>query len=521
LRDAGKVLGSDPVMVNRLVNLVPFEFQKPFTLSRTLESVKEVAQLYKRDAAVKELIDTALLLEGTGRNYGTHAAGVVITPEPVEDYVPLIRTEGLAQKQRENNLGEDNSAEVSGSGFQNLTVMTQWDMEGVEKAGLLKIDLLGLTAWTTITRTLEFIKQEKGVEQDIWKLPVDDEATYNGLCEGHTTGVFQLENRGMTDFTVGMRPRNIQDLAFLIAAYRPGPMPFLGKILAVRNGREQLETPHPLVAPLVAESYGAPVYQETMLRIAREVAGYSLGEADVLRKAIGKKNQAELKAQHQKFVAGAQHMGLTEQEAESIWQYFPPFAFYGFNQAHAIIYGYLTYITAYLKTHFPLEYMAALLGAAGGDLAALSKAASECRRLEVPLLGPDVNFSNTRITIEALEDGRKAVRVGLTAVKGLGPTGVEAIIASRREGGIYKGLADFVRRVPGRSVNSRALTALSRVGALPFGNRAQVEAAIPEAQKAARAKNYTEIILPELPEHSDEKLVSFENELLGFQISGL
>jgi DNA polymerase-3 subunit alpha len=515
LRDAGKALNIDSGLVNRLSGLVPLEFQRPYTLARTLEEVKEVQQLYKRDKAAKELIDAALLLEGTGRNNGTHAAGVVITPRPTQEYVPLIRTEGLAQQQRDTAQPDTET-----SGWFTPTVMTQWDMQGVEKRGLLKIDLLGLTAWSTITRTLDFIRQERDIALDVWQLPLDDEKTYDTIGQGYTTGVFQLENRGMTDFAANMKPRNVADLGFLIAAYRPGPMPFLGKIMAVRSGREKLEAPHPSLEPLLAESYGAPVYQETMLRIAVEVAGYSLGEADALRKAISKKNQIELEAQHIRFVEGARKTKeLSEAEAEAIWQFFPPFAFYGFNQAHAIIYGYLTYITAYLKTNYPLEYMAALLGAAGGDLAALGKAATECRRLNVPLLAPNINRSMARITLENLPAGQRALRLGLSAVKGLGPTGVEAIIALRNESGDYTGLVDFVRRAPGRSVNSRALVALARVGALPFGNRAQLETAIPAAQKAAKAKEFHEIVLPALPEYPDETVQAYENELLGFALT--
>ena len=255
--------------------------------------------------------------------------------------------------------------------------MTQWNMEDIEKRGLLKIDLLGLTAWSTITHALRFIEQERGEKLDVWDLPPDDPATFQMLSQGYTLGVFQLENQGMTEFTRGMRPQTIADLALMIAAYRPGPMPFLGKLLAVRHGREPLQTPHPLLDPLMAETYGVPVYQETMLKIAQEVAGYSLGEADVLRKAIGKKHQKELVAQHAKFLAGAAARGLDTKTAEAIWEMFPPFAFYGFNQAHAVIYGFLTYITAYLKAHYSLEYLGALLTVAGGDTEAIIKAGSE------------------------------------------------------------------------------------------------------------------------------------------------
>ncbi len=555
LRDTGKALGSDPFLVNRLVGLVPIEFQKPYSLSRTLAEEPETARLYQKDPAVRELLDHALLIEGTGRNYGTHAAGVVITPRPVAEYAPLMRTEGLAQQQRregsergsgdggqgtglgteagnqgsasEKDAASSNSEVAEGSSPRPpsdprpLLNMTQWSMEDVEKRGLLKIDLLGLTAWSAIGHALGFIKGQRGLELEVWDLPPSDPPTFQMLSQGYTLGVFQLENQGMTEFTRGMKPQSIADLALMIAAYRPGPMPFLGKLLAVRQGREPLNTPHPLLEPIMAETYGVPVYQETMLKIAQVVAGYTLGEADVLRKAIGKKNQKELIAQERKFAEGALARGLTPAQVKAVWDMFPPFAFYGFNQAHAMVYGYLTYITAYLKVHYPLEYLAAILMVAGGDTEGVVKAVSECRRLNVPLLGPDVNHSAGRLTIENLPDGRAALRFGLETVKGLGPTGLEALATARRTGGPFTGLADFVRRVPGRAINARTLTALARVGALPFGNRAEVEAAIPAAQKAAKAKTFVEPEMPSLPEHSLETLLGYEYELIGVHLTPL
>ncbi len=520
LRDAGKTLGSDPFLVNRLVGLVPIEFQKPYSLSRTLAEEPETARLYKADAAVRELIDHARLIEGSGRNSGTHAAGVVITPRPIGQYVPLTRTEGLGQQQRSllANQAEDDPANPGGG---SIRVMTQWNMEDVEKRGLLKIDLLGLTAWSTIGHALAFIKGQRGLDLDVWRLPTDDASTFQSLSQGYTLGVFQLENQGMTEFTIGMKPQSVADLALMIAAYRPGPMPFLGRLLAVRHGREPLKTPHPLLDPIMAETYGVPVYQETMLKIAQEVAGYSLGEADVLRKAIGKKNQKELVAQELKFSQGAAARGLSAAQVAAVWEMFPPFAFYGFNQAHAIIYGYLTYITAYLKNHFPLEYLGALLTVAGGDTEGVVKAVSECRRLGVPLLGPDVNRSTGRLSIDATPTGEPALRFGLGTIKGLGPTGLEALEAARRSGGPFTGLADFVRRVPGRSINARTLTALARVGAFPFGSRASVEATIPLAQKAAKAKQFAEPILEERPEHPLETLLAYEYEYLGVHLTPL
>lgn len=512
LRDAGKALDSDPILVNKLVGLVPIEFQKPYTLTRTLEEEPETRRLYKSDPKVTTLYDHALLIEGTGRNFGTHAAGVVITPRPIAEYAPLIRTEGLAQNQR--NAQTENAAPLS-----LINVMTQWDMESVEKRGLLKMDLLGLTAWSAIGHALAFIKQQKNLDLNIWELP-QETAVYQTLAQGYTLGVFQLENQGMTEFCIGMKPQSIQDLALMIAAYRPGPMPFLQKLLNVRHGREKLKTPHLTLEPIMAETYGVPVYQETMLKIAQEVAGYSLGEADVLRKAIGKKNQKELIAQQQKFTGGALARSFSAKVIEEIWEMFPPFAFYGFNQAHAIIYGYLTYITAYLKVKFPLEYLGALLTVAGGDTNSVVKAVSECRRLHVPLLGPDVNQSGGRLSLGQTPEGQPALRLGLAAIKGLGPAGVEAIQTARRDGE-FQGLADFIRRVPGRAVNSRALTALIRVGAFPFASRASLEAGLAAAQKAAKAKNFAEPALLEEPEHELETLLTYESELLGFHLTPL
>lgn len=522
LRDAGKALGSDVMLTNRLSALIPIEFQRPWTLARTAAEEPEMARLYKNDAAAHTLLDAALSIEGTGRNSGTHAAGVVITPKPTAEYVPLMRTQGLGQEHRVNLELAENLGGAESNTLLAPIVMTQWDMEGVEKRGLLKMDLLGLTAWSTIGHCLDFIKERTQQSLDVWTLPTNDEATYRAIAQGNTIGIFQLEKQGMTEFAIAMKPQSIQDLAFLIAAYRPGPMPFIGQIVAVRNGYQALKVPHPLVEPILAETYGAPVYQETMLKLARELAGYSLGEADALRKAIGKKNERELVAQRARFMAGAETRGLTETQAAEVWEMFPPFAFYGFNQAHAIVYGYVTYITAYLKTNYPLEYLGGLLMVAGGDSEAVAKAAAECRRFNIPLLGPDINHSAAKISLDTLPDGTPALRLGLAMVKGLGPAGLEAIMAARRENGPFTSLTDFIRRVPGRSVNARTLAALAKVGAFPFGNRAQVEAAIPAAQKAAKAKTKTldeSLEMPDVPENSLPQLLADEYQLIGIHLT--
>ena len=519
LRDAGKALGTDPFLVNRLSGLVPIEFQRPWTLARTVEEEPETARLYKNDAAAKALLDAALSVEGTGRNVGTHAAGVVITPRPAAEYVPLLRTQGIGQEYRARLQSAAGAGGEENSGYLAPLAMTQWDMEGVEKRGLLKMDLLGLTAWSTIGHTLNFIRGRTGHDLDVWALPTDDAATYRTIAQGYTLGIFQLEKQGMTEFAMSMKPQNIPDLALLIAAYRPGPMPFLGQIMAVRNGYQTLKAPHPLVVPILAESYGAPVYQETMLKLARDIAGFSLGEADMLRKAIGKKNERELVGLRARFMDGAVAHNLTLAQAGEVWEMFPPFAFYGFNQAHAIIYGYVTYITAYLKVNYPLEYLGALLMVAGGDSEGVAKAASECRRLNVPLLGPDVNHSAAKLSLDKLTDGTPALRLGLAMVKGLGPAGVDAVLAARRAGGAFVGLADFIKRVPGRAVNARTLAALAKVGAFPFAGRAQLEAAIPVAQKAAKAKVFQEPLLEDRPEPPLTQKLADEYQLLGIHLT--
>ncbi len=522
LRDAGKALGTDPFLVNRLSGLVPIEFQRPWTLARTVSEEPETARLYKNDAAAKAVLDAALSVEGTGRNVGTHAAGVVITPRPTVEYVPLLRTQGIGQEYRarlQSTAEADGAGEEENSGYLAPLAMTQWDMEGVEKRGLLKMDLLGLTAWSTIGHTLNFIRERTSHDLDVWTLPTDDAATYRTIAQGYTLGIFQLEKQGMTEFAMSMKPQNIPDLALLIAAYRPGPMPFLGQIMAVRNGHQTLKAPHPLVVPILAESYGAPIYQETMLKLARDIAGFSLGEADMLRKAIGKKNERELVGLRARFMDGAVAHNLTLAQAGEVWEMFPPFAFYGFNQAHAIIYGYVTYITAYLKVNYPLEYLGALLMVAGGDSEGVAKAASECRRLNVPLLGPDVNHSAAKLSLDTLPDGTPALRLGLAMVKGLGPAGVDAILAARQGGGAFGGLADFIKRVPGRAVNARTLAALAKVGAFPFAGRAQLEAAIPAAQKAAKAKVFQEPLLEDLPEPPLTQKLADEYHLLGIHLT--
>ena len=516
LKDAAKAIGSDDALADRLSRAVPIEFQKPLSLSRCIVEAPEFRSLYENNPAARAIVDSALKIEGTGRNIGTHAAGIVITPQPVATYAPLIKTQGLAQQQR----GSDEAGLIP--------VMTQWDLNGVEARGLLKIDLLGLTAWSTVAYSTALIAARTGHKPDVWRLPTDDPDTYATVARGETMGIFQLEGMGITEFAVGMHPHSVADLAFLSAAYRPGPMPFISRILAVRNGREPLTAPHPDLLPILAESYGAPVYQETMLKIAREVAGYSFGEADVLRKAIGKKDAHLLAENERAFTRGALAHGLSPQQAAQVWQMFPPFAYYGFNQGHAIVYGYVMYITAYLKTHYPLEYLCAMCVVAEGSSEDLNKAIGEARRLRLPLVGPDVNRSERGFVIDERENP-PAIRFGLTAIKGLGRAAADVILAARAGVGVYSesqsrvgvepdildpvrlhdgdsgamvstppfsGMHNFLVRLglaaaalESRTLTAKTLTSLIRVGALPevWGSRATLETALPALQTQAQA----------------------------------
>lgn len=447
IRDVGRVMDIPLSEVDRVSKLIPNIPGKPVSIPEALEQSPELKALYDETPYLKELIDTAAQMEGSIRNAGTHAAGVIITDRPAIEYVPLHRPTG----------GDDENP---------IKTVTQFEMSVLESLGLLKVDFLGLATLTIMQRACRLIEERHGVHLDLSNIPTDDPATYEFLSEGHTAGVFQLEGAGMTRYLMQMRPKTLANVIAMVALYRPGPLEFIPSYIRRMHGEEAVTYRHPAMQPIFEETYGIPIYQEQIMRAAVDLAGYSLSEADDLRKAIAKKQKEKLEKHREKFVKGAVARGMDEATAQAIFADWEEFARYGFNKAHAADYGIIAVQTAYLKAHYPVEYMTALLSASMNDSDKVAFYVADCRSMGIEVLPPDVNYSEYDFTIEDRPDGKAAIRFGLGAVKNVGQGPVALILAGRREGGPFRDLNDFARRVDLHQVGRRALECLVRVGAL-------------------------------------------------------
>ena len=448
IRDTGRALGMNYGDVDRVARLVPNALG--VTIKRALAEVADLEAAYEGDPDARELIDTARSLEGVARHASTHAAGVVISREPLAGLVPLQRAT--------SDRGDD--AEPLPT--------TQFDMNDVARIGLLKLDFLGLANLTILGKAAELI--EGGL--DLEAIPDGDEATARLLAEGRTFGVFQLEGGGMRRWVQELQPRDIRELAAMIALYRPGPMEHIPRYIEVKHGRAEAHYPHPDLAGVLDETYGVITYQDQVLEIARAFAGYTLGQADVMRKAMGKKIPEVMLAERERFVAGAVGKGYGQRLAEQLFDLIEPFAGYAFNKAHAFSYGVIAYRTAYLKAHHPVEFMAAVLIAAGahptGAQERIAAAIAECARLGIEVLPPDVNASDANFRIAAAGgDGQGgSIRFGLAQIKNVGAGAVEGLLASRAEDGPFSSIEDFARRIDPRDCNRRVLESLAKAGAL-------------------------------------------------------
>ena len=503
VRDVGRALGMTYGEVDRVAKLVPIMS----TVDDALRESQELQQLADEDPQVGRLLDLAKNLEGVARHASTHAAGVVISREPLTEYVPLQR-----------NVGDDG-------------VMTQFEMNAIEKIGLLKMDFLGLRNLTVLDRAVHFIAASRGETIDLKDIPLDDSKTFELLSSGETTGVFQLESDGMRRYVKELQPDRIEDVMALVALYRPGPMAYIPQYVARRHGREKVTARHPLMAAVLESTYGIMVYQEDVMAVAQAVAGYTLAEADKLCYAVRKKIAHELQEHRERFVQGAIEKGVAENLAEAIFDDFEPFARYGFNQAHATCYGTIAYQTAYLKANYPTEYMTAVLSTELGNTDKIIEAVRECGRLEVTVAPPSVNESESNF---AIKEG--TIYFGLAAVKNVGTAAAEAIAAGRAAEP-YQDFYDLCLRIDQRVVNRRALESLIKVGALDsMGDRAallaSVEDVLASTQKSQSMSNqgptlfetflgeeqaakFTSFSLPEVdPATSEEKGV-WEKELLG------
>ena len=506
VRDTGRALGMSYNEVDKIAKLVPMRM----SLKEAVEVIPELKEYYQNDSRVKNLIDMAQRLEGVVRHASTHAAGVVITPEPLTRYTPL---------QKSTRSGTE--------------VTTQYSMYDLEAIGLLKIDFLGLANLTILDNATKIIEKVKGKKIDLEKIPLDDKKTFELLAKGETTGVFQLESEGFKRCLLKLKPNNFEDIIAVVALYRPGPMQWLDKFINRKHGQEKVTYLHLLLKNALKSTYGIPIYQEQIIQIAKDLAGFSGPEADILRKAIGKKIASLMKKMRNKFIQGAMAKGVDKDKAEEIFKSIEEFSSYAFNKSHATCYALIAYQTAYLKAHFPVEFMAALLTADHGDTDKVAIEVAECKRMGIKVLPPSVNESFGNFTVS----GEKEIRFGLEAIKNVGKGAIQAIIQARKEGK-FKSLEDFLSRVPAKEINKKVLESLIKSGALDeLGERGKMLAGIETMLKYALQvqKNNSAgqidifgligietippLKLPDVPSLSLRQKLSWERELLGLYVS--
>ena len=467
LKDVARVLDIPYGEADRLAKLIPVVRGKPAKLSEMIGAespAPEFREKYESDPKVRHWVDLARRIEGTNKTFGVHAAGVVIAADPLDELVPLQR----------NNDGQ---------------VITQYFMEDVESMGLLKMDFLGLKNLTMIEKATSLIEKSSQEKIDMEALPEEDEATFDLLARGDLEGIFQLESSGMRQIVKDLKPSSLEDISSILALYRPGPLDagLIPKFINRKHGRESMDVVHPKLEPILQETYGIMVYQEQIMKIAQDLAGYSLGEADLLRRAMGKKKKSEMEKHQDIFVKGAQERGVDGRVATSLFEQMVMFAEYCFNKSHSTAYGAVTYQTAYLKAHFPVAYMAALLTVNAGDSDKVQRYISNCNAMGIQVMAPDVNASDEDFTPVA-----SRILFGLSAIRNLGEGAIRLLIESRRQDGAFTSLADLCDRLPGNQLNRRALEALIHSGALdalhPDGNRAQLMADLDLVQEWASAR---------------------------------
>ncbi len=460
IRDVGRALGMSFNEVDQVARLLPAGAH-PASLADALERLPQFRDVYNRDPQVQKLVNMAMKLEGVSRNASTHAAGLVISREPLVNVVPLQRPVKSA--------GSDDDG----------VPMTQWDMNRVAEAGLLKLDLLGLTNLTTLARTRNLIANRRGEQIDIDKIPLDDSATFDLLCQGKTMGLFQLEGQGMRRWIQRLQPRSLNEVSAMIALYRPGPMEHIPRFIDSKMEKVPIAYPHDDLANILKETYGVIVYQDQVLQIAQRFAGYSLGQADIVRKAMGKKVAEIMTAEEQGFIDGAMQHGYSQSDARAVFKLIEPFAGYAFNKAHSVSYAYIAYQTAYFKANYPIEYMTSLLNAHLGSQDRAGADAEECRLLGLTVAPPSVNASCEEYAIDEEAPEGPAVRVGLSAIKNVGYGAARALVEERKANGRFASIGDFVSRADLTSLNRRGLENLIRAGGLDdLGDRATLLASV-------------------------------------------
>ncbi len=513
IRDVGRALDMPYGDVDRIAKFIPDQLK--ITIKDAIDLEPRLRDAAKRDEKVASLLATARVLEGLSRHMSTHAAGVVISPEPIFEYLPLCR----------GPKGE---------------ILTQYDMKYTEMTGLIKFDFLGLKTLTVIDRAIKLIEADLGSPLNIDAIPLDDPKTYDLLCKGDALGVFQLESTGMRALLTSMKPEVFSDLIALVALYRPGPMEsgMVGNFVETKHGKKPANYPLPQLKPVLEETYGVIVYQEQVMKIANILANYTLGDADILRRAMGKKIPEVMANEKEKFMAGAEKNSIPKDKAEYIFELMAKFAGYGFNKSHSAAYALIAYQTAYLKAHYPAQFMAALLSCDMNNTDKVVMYINECRDHEIEVLPPDINESDKDFTV--IED---RIRFGLAAVKNVGEAALDSIIEARLAEGQYTSLEDFCCRVDLRRVNRRVLESLIKAGAFDsLGlKRSQLFAILDQALEQGQAAQrdrlsgqislfavmgsqeeiqHTRIEIPSIPDWTDQEKLTFEKETVGFYLTG-
>jgi len=507
VRDVGRVLGIPYAEVDRIAKLIPNKTD--ITLDQALQQEPNLREAVAKDTRIASLFEIAKSLEGLARHASTHAAGVVIANKPLMEYLPLQRG-------------------------QNNEIVTQYAMKQVESIGLVKFDFLGLKTLTVVDQTIQLIEKNRGMKLELSEIPLDDSEVYALLGAGSNLGIFQLESSGMRDLLTKLKPQSFKDIIALVALYRPGPLDsgMVGEFIKRKHGQELIRYELPALEEILKDTYGVIVYQEQVMRIASTLANFSLEYADNLRRAMSKKDTLEMERQKEKFLEGAQKSKIPLKKAEKIFEQMETFGRYGFNKSHSAAYALLSYHTAYLKTHYPIEFMAALLTSEAQNADKIVRYISECREMKIEILPPDINESFKHFVVVGNQ-----IRFGLTAVKNVGDAAIDIILTERQDNGKFKSLYDFCHRVDLRKVNRRVVESLIKCGAFDFSKayRSQMLTVLGDildhSQSARRKKGEPQLSMlidhagelkedyPDIDEFSENQLIAFEKETIGFYIS--
>lgn len=510
IRDVGRALNMTYGEVDRIAKMIPAELG--ITISKALKQNADLQTAYNEEAAVKKLVDLAKSVEGLPRHASTHAAGVVIARDPLTSYVPV---------------------QTSADGF----AVTQFDKDRVEELGLLKMDFLGLRTLTVIGDALELLRENRGIEIDLDLIDLEDKKTAQMLSSGDTGGVFQMESSGMTNLVKELKPEGFADIIPLVALYRPGPLGsgMVADFINGRHGRKIVTYLHPLLEPILEETFGVILYQEQVMQIVRVLAGFSLGQADLLRRAMGKKKHEILAAQRENFLRGAKGNGIDEKLAMTIFDLLTHFADYGFNKSHSAAYALVAYQTAYLKAHYPQEFMAAMLSSVMGTNDKIGFYIEQCRHMGIAVLPPDINASKASFSVDNV-----SIRFGLAAVKNVGETALVNLVEARKKNGKFTSLVDFCTRVDMRVVNKRVIESLIKCGAFDSlgAKRSQLVAVLDRAVETAASKqrdaasgqiglfgmpdmeDVDDLVMPDMEEMPKEQILALEKDITGFYITG-